>query len=101
MSTVCAASLPPVISLCSRRWLRCLQPCAALLSGILLSLSFPPVEGWWLAFAGFLPLLLVPFPCGRIRRLCLGFLFGYAYFGISFAWLNTVGFGAGALLAIP
>lgn len=73
---------------------------ASLASGVLLALSFPPL-GWWpLAFIGFLPMLVLPMPQGRLQRLANGLAFGYSHFLVALWWLNTVGFGAGALLAL-
>ena len=54
-----------------------------------------------MAFLGLVPYLLCPQP-RRLRWRILGAaLLGYSHFLISLWWLNTVGFGAGALLAIP
>ena len=51
----------------------------------------------WLAF---IPLLALPTPQSRWERLGVGMLFGYAHFATALHWLNTVGFGAGWMLAI-
>ena len=50
----------------------------------------------WLAF---IPLLALPTPKNRWERLGVGLLFGYSHFATALHWLNTVGFGAGWLLA--
>ncbi len=74
---------------------------AAILSGALLAFAFPPLEWSPLAFLGLVPYLLCPQP-RRLRWRILGAaLLGYTHFLISLWWLNSVGFGAGALLAIP
>ena len=73
---------------------------AAILSGLLLSLAFPPAEQAWLAWLALLPLLLVPTPRTWLERLATGYLFGYAHFSTCLHWLNEVGFGAGWLLAL-
>lgn len=74
---------------------------AAILSGALLATAFPPLEWSPMAFLGLTPYLLCPQP-RRLRWRILGAaLLGYSHFLISLWWLNTVGFGAGALLAIP
>ncbi|MCQ2396287.1 MAG: apolipoprotein N-acyltransferase [Lentisphaeria bacterium] len=73
---------------------------AAVASGVLLALSFPPL-GWWpLAFVGLLPVLIAPVPQKKSARIVNGFAFGYSHFLIALWWLNSVGFGAGALLAL-
>ena len=51
----------------------------------------------WLAF---IPLLALPTPKSRWERLAVGLLFGYSHFATALHWLNTVGFGAGWLLAV-
>lgn len=52
-----------------------------------------------MAWAAFIPLLALPTPKSRWERLGVGLLFGYAHFATALHWLNTVGFGAGWLLA--
>ena len=73
---------------------------AAILSGVLLTLAFPPAEQAWLAWLALLPLLLVPTPRTWLERLAIGYLFGYSHFASCLHWLNEVGFGAGWLLAL-
>jgi apolipoprotein N-acyltransferase len=80
----------------SRRWWRL---GGALASGLLLSAAYPPLELGGLAWVALVPLLLVPVPNGAWGRFFLGWLFGFAYFGVSFNWLNQVGLGLGQLLA--
>jgi apolipoprotein N-acyltransferase len=73
---------------------------AAIASGLLLSAAFPPVEFPLFAWIAFVPLLLVPAPPTFLRRLGLGWVFGFAHTLTNFFWLNTIGFGAGVLLAL-
>ncbi len=73
---------------------------AAVLSGLLLSAAFPPLEWSWVAWVALVPLLLCPFPRHWGERLLVGYLLGYAHFATAIHWLNEVGFGAGYLLAI-
>jgi len=53
-----------------------------------------------MAFVALMPMLLAPAPKGNGMRLLCGFAFGYAHFLIALWWLNSVGFGAGAVLAL-
>ena len=78
-------------------WLRA---AAAVVSGLLLATAFPPLGWWWMAFVAMAPLLALPAPRRLWERLLDGALFGYAFWACSLFWLNTVGFGAGWLLAI-
>jgi len=95
------AAPPPVVALDGiRRRLPWLRLAAAILSGLLLAAAFPPL-GWWpMALLATLPLMLCPAPRRWRGRLLVGFLFGYAHFAAALHWLNSVGFGAGWLLAI-
>ncbi len=78
-------------------WLR--DGALAVLSGVLLSLAFTPLEWWVLAWAGLAPLLLTPVPAPLWRRLLNGYLCGLGFFLCNLWWLNTIGFAAGVLLA--
>ncbi len=92
---------PELRSLVFLNRLPLLHCAAAILSGALLATAFPPLEWSPAAFLGLIPYLLCPQP-RRLRWRILGAaLLGYTHFWISLWWLNTVGFGAGALLAIP
>ena len=64
-----------------------------------LSSAFAPLEWWWMAWLAFIPMLALPAPNNRWERLGVGLLFGYSHFATALHWLNTVGFGAGWLLA--
>jgi apolipoprotein N-acyltransferase len=72
----------------------------AVASGLLLSMAFPPVEFPLFVFVALIPLLLIPQPPTFLRRLGLGWIFGFAYAVANFSWLNTIGFGAGFLMAL-
>ncbi|MBQ4480725.1 MAG: apolipoprotein N-acyltransferase [Victivallales bacterium] len=72
---------------------------AAFLCGLALSSAFAPLEWWWMAWLAFIPMLALPTPKNRWERLGIGLLFGYSHFATALHWLNTVGFGAGWLLA--
>ncbi len=76
---------------------RCL---AAVVSGCLLSLAFPPAGLSCLGWIALVPLLLVPQPRLWKERLAVGYLFGYVHFATALHWLNEVGFGAGYLLSL-
>jgi apolipoprotein N-acyltransferase len=65
----------------------------AVVSGLLLSLSFPPIGQSWLCI-----IALVPFLFGSLVRkrgllvaLASGFLIGTSFAGVSFAWLTSEG----------
>ena len=73
---------------------------AALVSGILFSLSFPPVGLSWLGWCCYVPLLAFPVSPRWGRRLLTGYCWGYLQSALSLLWLNEVGFGAGWLLAL-
>lgn len=71
----------------------------AVLSGLLLSASFPPLEWDWLAWVGLAPVCLAPMLPGRWARVATGYGFGLAFWAANLLWLNEVGFCAGILLA--
>ena len=95
-----AAEAPPVVPLDGvRRRLPWVRAAAAMLSGLLLAAAFQPL-GWWpMALLAPLPLMICPVPRRWRARLLVGFIFGYSHFAAALHWLNTVGFGAGWLLA--
>lgn len=72
----------------------------AVISGLLLSSAFPPLEWHWAVWFALLPLLTAPIPRRLSRRVMVGFVFGYTHFATSLHWLNEVGFFAGYLLAL-
>lgn len=94
------ATPPPSWSFWASRWRLLLELGLAVSSGVLLSLAFPPVEQGILAWVALVPLLCLPVPAGRGRRLLIGYGFGLAHFLTSLWWLNTIGFAAGVLLAL-
>lgn len=71
----------------------------ALLSAILLFLSYPPFSLSWLAWFALVPILMVPTPATRLRRFFLGYFFGLVFSLVNLWWLNTIGFAAGGLLS--
>lgn len=76
-------------------WLRGL---ACLLSGLLLTTAFPPLEWAWMAWVALLPALLAG-PTADLRgRIVGGAVLGLAHCLTLFGWLNEVGFFAGFLL---
>lgn len=76
---------------------RCL---AALISGLLLSAAFPPLEWNFLVWFALIPILLIPQPPRWSERLLVGYLWGYVHASSSLLWLNEVGFAAGWLLSL-
>ncbi len=72
----------------------------ALCSGLLLSSAFPPLEWDWAAWVALVPMMLMPRPVYGARTWALGWVFGFAFFATSLAWLNEVGFGAGIVVAL-
>ncbi len=72
---------------------------AALLSGLLCSVAFPPLEWDLLIWLALIPILLIPQPKSWAERLLVGYFWGYVHCASSLLWLNEVGFGAGWLLA--
>ncbi len=87
---------PAVMARCLFIW-RCL---AALISALLLSAAFPPIEWDFLIWFALIPVLLIPQPPRWSERLLLGYLWGYVHASSSLLWLNEVGFGAGWLLSL-
>ncbi|MFW5802981.1 MAG: apolipoprotein N-acyltransferase [Verrucomicrobiota bacterium] len=76
-------------------WTRAL---ACLLSGLLLTAAFPPLEWSWIAWIAVLPALLAAPATDRRGRIACGALFGLSHCLTLFGWLNEVGFFAGFLL---
>lgn len=64
---------------------------AAVFSGMLLTLSFPPYSQGWLAWIALTPLAAATFtPGGRWRRAVLGYVAGLVFFSSTFWWLSTL-----------
>ncbi|MEZ0258027.1 MAG: apolipoprotein N-acyltransferase [Chthoniobacter sp.] len=63
---------------------------AAVLSGGLLTLCFPPYTQGWLAWLALMPLAAAAFtPGSRWRRAALGYVAGLVFFPTTFYWLGT------------
>lgn len=63
----------------------------ALVSGLLLSLAFPPA-GWWpLAFVAVAPLLWLLASAGPRRGVLLGLAFGLGFYGATLYWILRFG----------
>ncbi|MBO7741667.1 MAG: apolipoprotein N-acyltransferase [Victivallales bacterium] len=89
-----------VVTAAIPRGLRLFRLLSALLSGVLLATAFAPLGWWWMAIPAFVPLLAAVPPPRLPEQFGTGALFGYGYFACSLHWLNTVGFGAGWMLAL-
>jgi len=64
---------------------------AAALSGVLLTLCFPPWNQGWLCWIALIPLLAAVFaPGGAWRRAALGYLAGFLFFATTFWWLGSL-----------
>ncbi len=65
---------------------------AAILSGVLLTLSFAPYEQDWLVWLALIPLLCVAWfgKLSAAKRFAAGFLSGVFFFGMTFFWLGKV-----------
>jgi len=67
---------------------------AAVASGILLALSFPPVELAEAAWVAFIPLLLISRSCDPRASFRWGYLSGFVFWAITISWLlNLSRFG--------
>ena len=61
---------------------------AALVFGAILGLSSPGFDVWWLAWIGFVPLLVLLRGCnGLFDAACIGFAFGFAYHLVCHRWI--------------
>jgi apolipoprotein N-acyltransferase len=69
----------------------------AILSGVLISLAFPPAGWWWLAWVALAPLYLALTAApeggrGAIAHgLAVGFAFGFVLFLVGMFWMNEIG----------
>ncbi|MDW8154891.1 MAG: apolipoprotein N-acyltransferase, partial [Armatimonadota bacterium] len=73
---------------------------AALLSGMLLALSFPH-PGWWpLAWGALVPLFLALRGLRPVPAAAVGFAFGLAFYGVLLTWLVSLGFAAYVVVAV-
>jgi apolipoprotein N-acyltransferase len=77
---------------------------AAVSSGVLLTLCFPPSNQGWLCWIALMPLAAAAFtPGGRWRRAALGYITGFVFFASTFWWLNSLAdlYGNRWLLSLP
>lgn len=85
---------------------------AALASGVLLALSFPPADQGWLAWVALVPLICAVWfgqddsasPAPRSKRpLALGYLAGVVFSTVSFSWLGELAplFANAGLRSLP
>ena len=102
MTEVSAHSQPEQLTVKGKFWSRmpAWRLLAAVVSGVLFSLAFPPAELSWLGWCCYVPLLVLPVSPRWGRRLLTGYVWGYVQTALSLLWLNEVGFGAGWLLAL-
>ena len=70
----------------------------AALSGLALSLAFPPIGAWPVALVAPAPLFWLVARARPRRGLVLGLAFGFAFFGVTLAWISL--FGKAAWLAL-
>ncbi len=62
---------------------------SALISGMLVSTCFPPLEFSWFAWISLVPILCIGFKT-RSRPFLFGYLFGFGHFATTYFWLNEV-----------
>jgi len=68
-------------------WL--LRLVGVVLSAVLLTLAFPPVDWGWLAWVGMVPLLLAVRSASRPRQGCLiGLVWGACFYGVLLWWMQ-------------
>ncbi|EDY20684.1 apolipoprotein N-acyltransferase [Chthoniobacter flavus Ellin428] len=64
---------------------------AAVSSGVLLTLCFPPYDQGWMAWIALMPLIGAAFaPGSRWRRAVLGYVAGFIFFASVFWWLSSL-----------
>ncbi|MCZ7525973.1 MAG: apolipoprotein N-acyltransferase [Acidimicrobiia bacterium] len=78
----------PGATVAERRWLR---PGAALVSGLLVGLAFPPFDLGPLVLVALVPLLWAWRDAGPRRAAWLGFLAGLGFFGVLLSWAWYLG----------
>ena len=70
---------------------------AAILSGLLCTLCFPPFDQSWLCWFALTPLIVAVWFSGRnsklrwLRNLLLGYVAGVVFFTATFSWLGSLG----------
>ncbi|HXG25069.1 MAG TPA: apolipoprotein N-acyltransferase [Chthonomonadales bacterium] len=63
---------------------------SVLLSAVLMTLAFPPVDAGFLAWVSLVPLLYVLPHARRMRHaFALGYLFGFVHWGWTISWIGT------------
>ncbi|MEP7059289.1 MAG: apolipoprotein N-acyltransferase [Actinomycetota bacterium] len=70
----------------------------AAFGGLAMSLAFPPVALWPIAFAAVVPLLWLLRTVRPARGALVGFVYGAAGYGITLSWIDR--FGTGAWVAL-
>ena len=63
----------------------------SLVSGLALSLAFPPAGLWPIAFVAMVPLLLLLEGSSARRGLLVGFVFGLGFYGATIYWIFLFG----------
>ncbi len=63
---------------------------SALVSGLLLTLAFPPMEWGWTAWFGMVPFLVALDGCNRKEACWLSLFFGTVFYYMNLIWLNTL-----------
>ena len=64
---------------------------AAVASALLLTLAFPPLNLYWLAWVALVPFLLVIYQAKTWTRAGqLGAIFGLSFFGVHLFWLTSL-----------
>jgi apolipoprotein N-acyltransferase len=73
---------------------------AAVASGLLLALAYPPLDLGPLALVALVPLLWTWHDAGPGRAALFGFVAGVVFFGITLAWTSNVGLAAAVALTL-
>ena len=63
---------------------------AAVVSGLLLRLPYPPIEWWWVAWVAMAPFLWALNERSRKEAAWIGWIFGFAFYYPNLMWLNTL-----------
>src|SRR5579872_4294493 len=63
---------------------------AILLSALLMTLAFPPVDAGWIAWVALAPLFAALLRARRpLHAFALGYLFGLTHWGATITWIGT------------
>src|SRR5579864_2157478 len=71
--------------------------CAAIATGVLCALGFPPFDQSWLCWIALTPLIVAIWFSGEnsrhrwLRNLLLGYVAGIVFFTATFGWLGALG----------